>query len=99
VSLILNDKEYLFEGICEGHISEDQKGLQGFGYDPIFIPTGAAISFAEMTMEEKTKYSHRQKAVAKLIAFFKLSKGFDTTIFSFLFYVPMCLVFFQHIGT
>lgn len=69
VSLILNDKEYLFEGVCEGHISEDQKGVEGFGYDPIFIPTGASISFAEMTMAEKTKYSHRQKAVVKLIDF------------------------------
>jgi XTP/dITP diphosphohydrolase len=69
VSLILNDKEYLFEGICEGHITEEQKGSQGFGYDPIFIPTGAAISFAEMTMDEKNKYSHRKKAVAKLIDF------------------------------
>ncbi|MES2330972.1 MAG: RdgB/HAM1 family non-canonical purine NTP pyrophosphatase [Bacteroidota bacterium] len=69
VSLILDGKEYLFEGVCEGHISEDQKGVEGFGYDPIFIPTGAAVSFAEMTMAEKTKYSHRQKAVAKLIHF------------------------------
>ncbi len=69
VSLILHDKEYLFEGVCEGHIAESQKGVEGFGYDPIFIPTGAAVSFAEMTMEEKTKYSHRQKAVTKLIEF------------------------------
>jgi XTP/dITP diphosphohydrolase len=69
VSLILNDKEYLFEGVCDGHISQDQNGVEGFGYDPIFIPTGASISFAEMTMAEKTKYSHRQKAVAKLIDF------------------------------
>ncbi len=69
VSLILDDKEYLFEGICEGHISEKQKGSQGFGYDPVFIPIGAAVSFAEMTMQEKNKYSHRKKAVAKLIDF------------------------------
>jgi len=69
VSLILHDKEYLFEGVCEGHIAESQKGVEGFGYDPIFIPAGAAVSFAEMTMEEKTKYSHRQKAVTKLIEF------------------------------
>jgi len=69
VSLILDDKEYLFEGICEGHISEKQKGSQGFGYDPVFIPTGAAVSFAEMTMQEKNKYSHRKKAVAQLIEF------------------------------
>ena len=69
VSLLLGDKEYLFEGICEGVIITEQKGTQGFGYDPVFIPTGADSSFAEMTMEEKNKYSHRQKAVAKLICF------------------------------
>lgn len=69
ISLLLEDKEYLFEGICEGRILDEQKGAQGFGYDPVFVPTGAGISFAEMTMEEKTKYSHRQKAVAKLIHF------------------------------
>jgi XTP/dITP diphosphohydrolase len=69
VSLILDDKEYLFEGICEGHIIEEQKGEHGFGYDPVFVPTGSANSFAEMTMEEKNKYSHRKKAVAKLIGF------------------------------
>lgn len=69
VSLLLGDKEYLFEGICEGVIITEQKGTQGFGYDPVFIPTGADSSFAEMTMEEKNKYSHRQKAVTKLIQF------------------------------
>jgi XTP/dITP diphosphohydrolase len=69
ISLILNNQEYLFEGICEGHITEQEKGLQGFGYDPVFIPTGAAISFAEMTMAGKNTYSHRKKAVTKLIDF------------------------------
>ena len=69
ISLVLEDKEYLFEGSCEGDIITEQKGIQGFGYDPVFIPTGAGISFAEMTMAQKTTYSHRQKAVAKLIHF------------------------------
>lgn len=69
ISLILNDKEYLFEGICEGQIISEQKGSQGFGYDPIFVPDGAPLTFAEMTMAEKNKYSHRKKAVAKLIDF------------------------------
>ena len=69
VSLILDNKEYLFEGICEGQITEDQKGNQGFGYDPVFIPDGATKCFAEMSVEEKNKYSHRKKAVAKLIKF------------------------------
>lgn len=69
ISLILDNKEYLFEGVCEGHILEDQRGSHGFGYDPVFVPTGSAASFAEMTMAEKNKYSHRKKAVAKLIGF------------------------------
>src|SRR6476469_1964967 len=49
ISLMLDGKEYQFEGICEGHIATDQKGLQGFGYDPVFIPDGSTKSFAEMT--------------------------------------------------
>ncbi len=69
ISLVLEGKEYLFEGSCEGDIITEQKGVQGFGYDPVFIPTGAGISFAEMTMAQKTTYSHRQKAVMKLIHF------------------------------
>lgn len=69
ISLILHDKEYLFEGVCEGHITEEEKGSQGFGYDPVFVPTGAGVSFAEMSMTEKNNYSHRKKAVAKLIDF------------------------------
>ena len=69
ISLILNEKEYLFTGVCEGKISGSQKGLQGFGYDPVFVPDGADKSFAEMTMEEKNLYSHRKKAVTQLIHF------------------------------
>ena len=69
VSLLLDDKEFLFDGVCEGQIIEEQKGVQGFGYDPVFIPDGAGLTFAEMSMEEKNKYSHRKKAIAKLIHF------------------------------
>jgi XTP/dITP diphosphohydrolase len=72
ISLIWEQQEYLFEGICTGKISQKQKGKEGFGYDPIFIPDGATISFAEMTMEEKNQYSHRKKAMHKLIDFLKL---------------------------
>ena len=75
VSLIWNNKEYLFEGICEGRITKDQKGLQGFGYDPIFVPDGAHTSFAEMSMDEKNTYSHRKKAITKLIHFLKNSSN------------------------
>ncbi len=69
VSLLLDDKEYLFDGVCNGQIIEEQKGVQGFGYDPVFIPEGAGLTFAEMSLEEKNKYSHRKKAIAKLIHF------------------------------
>ncbi|OIR14263.1 Non-canonical purine NTP pyrophosphatase [mine drainage metagenome] len=71
ISLILNNKEYLFEGICEGKIVADQKGENGFGYDPVFIPNGSDKTFAEMTMEEKAVFSHRRKATDKLIEFLR----------------------------
>ena len=69
ISLLIDGKENLFEGICEGRITEGKKVSQGFGYDPVFIPEGAGKSFAEMTMEEKGRYSHRGIAVQKLVAF------------------------------
>ena len=69
VSLIINEKEYLFEGICKGQIIEEQKGGKGFGYDPIFIPEGSEKTFAEMSMEEKNSFSHRKKAISKLTDF------------------------------
>jgi XTP/dITP diphosphohydrolase len=62
---------YYFEGICKGHISNKMHGEKGFGYDPIFIPEGATKSFAEMTMEEKNTFSHRQKAVTQLFDFLR----------------------------
>jgi XTP/dITP diphosphohydrolase len=73
ISLIIDGKETLFEGICEGHITESKRGVGGFGYDPIFVPEGSTLSFAEMTMVEKNEYSHRRKAMDKLLAFLKTS--------------------------
>lgn len=69
ISLILSGKEYRFEGICEGRITEEQKGREGFGYDPVFVPDGSSLTFAEMGMEEKNTYNHRQKAMTKMIQF------------------------------
>lgn len=69
ISLILEGKEYLFEGICEGKIISEKKGINGFGYDPVFIPNGSNKTFAEMDMSEKNKFSHRKKAMEKLINF------------------------------
>lgn len=68
-SLIINGKEYQFEGICKGHITTEQDGTSGFGYDPVFIPEGSDITFANMDVTEKNKYSHRKKAVQQLIDF------------------------------
>jgi XTP/dITP diphosphohydrolase len=69
ICLILNQEEYHFEGICEGHIVNEPKGEAGFGYDPVFVPDGATKTFAEMEMTEKNKFSHRKKAVARLVEF------------------------------
>jgi len=69
ISLMQNGIEYQFEGICEGIILFAPVGEKGFGYDAIFIPEGSSRSFAQMETEEKNLYSHRKKAVKKLIDF------------------------------
>lgn len=71
VSLILDGKEYFFEGIVNGVITNDKRGTDGFGYDPIFLPEGYDQTFAEMDLDLKNKISHRGIAVKKLIAFLK----------------------------
>jgi XTP/dITP diphosphohydrolase len=75
ISLIMGDREYFFEGVCPGRIIHERKGEHGFGYDPVFIPDGGKNTFAEMTMEEKNKFSHRKKAMEKLIQFLTASNG------------------------
>lgn len=69
IALILDGKEYLFEGVVEGEIMAERSGTDGFGYDPIFRPEGYKETFAEMPLEEKNGISHRGRATAKLIAF------------------------------
>lgn len=69
VCLILNKKEFFFEGICEGEIIKERRGSEGFGYDPIFVPEGSGKTFAEMGIDEKNQYSHRKKAIDKLVVF------------------------------
>jgi XTP/dITP diphosphohydrolase len=71
ISLMFAGKNYLFEGICPGKIINELRGVDGFGYDPIFIPQGANKTFGEMTIEEKNIYSHRRIATDKLMNFLK----------------------------
>lgn len=69
ISLTLDNKSYLFEGIVEGIIRKNKTGNLGFGYDPIFEPENKGKTFAEMTIEEKNSISHRGRAFEKMIHF------------------------------
>jgi XTP/dITP diphosphohydrolase len=69
VSLHLNEKQYFFEGICEGRIEEEPSGDKGFGYDPIFKPIDFNETFAEMDRSTKGEISHRGLAIKKLANF------------------------------
>ncbi|MGF7232291.1 RdgB/HAM1 family non-canonical purine NTP pyrophosphatase [Arachidicoccus sp.] len=69
ISLIWDEKEYWFEGICKGKITQEKTGYLGFGYDPVFIPDGSSLTFAQMNTEEKNLFSHRKKAMAQLLKF------------------------------
>lgn len=71
ISLFLDSKEYLFEGIVNGRIIENKTGTEGFGYDPVFVPDGYNETFAQMKLEEKNKISHRARATMKLVEFLK----------------------------
>jgi XTP/dITP diphosphohydrolase len=75
VALNLDKRQFQFEGICKGEILTEKHGQQGFGYDPIFKPSGFETSFAEMTMAEKGAISHRGKAIQQLITFLKEYKS------------------------
>lgn len=91
IALIQEGKEHLFEGIVEGEILKEKTGTDGFGYDPIFAPVEAGVSFAEMGPEEKNRISHRGRATQKLAAFLKL------LVMIFTFALPSSL-FAQKIG-
>ncbi|MBQ7963566.1 MAG: non-canonical purine NTP diphosphatase [Alistipes sp.] len=71
VALIVDGKEYLFEGIVRGDIACEEHGAGGFGYDPLFLPEGGTLTFAEMSAEAKNEISHRGRAVRKLAEFLK----------------------------
>ena len=69
IALILQGREYFFEGVVKGKILKEKKGKDGFGYDSIFRPLGYKESFAEMSIAQKNEISHRGLAVKKLIKF------------------------------
>lgn len=69
IALLLDGEEKLFDGCIEGNIIDVLRGCNGFGYDPLFVPRGYDITFAEMSSEEKNKISHRAIATQKLIEY------------------------------
>lgn len=72
ISLIIDGEKHLFEGIIKGHIIHEKRGHSGFGYDPIFVPEGYTLTFAELGEEIKNKISHRALATNKLVEFIRL---------------------------
>jgi XTP/dITP diphosphohydrolase len=72
IALILDGSVRYFEGIVNGEIISERKGIKGFGYDPVFLPDGYEQTFAEMPLDEKNKISHRARAVSKLVEFLNL---------------------------
>jgi XTP/dITP diphosphohydrolase len=69
ISLIIEEKEFFFEGICEGSITKSPRGTKGFGYDAIFSPLNSLKTFAEMSIEEKGLFSHRKLATDQMVSF------------------------------
>jgi len=74
IALIWDNKEYLFDGEVNGIITTEKHGTKGFGYDPIFLPDGESLTFAELSAERKNEISHRGLATGKLVNF--LNKTF-----------------------
>ncbi|MBQ5533100.1 MAG: non-canonical purine NTP diphosphatase [Bacteroidales bacterium] len=69
VALILDGRTYFFEGKVEGFMTLERHGVEGFGYDPIFLPEGYGQTFAEMDASEKNRISHRGRAMAQMVGF------------------------------
>ena len=74
IALNLGGESYCFEGRCDGHITETQRGVEGFGYDPIFQPDGYDQTFAELGHKVKNAISHRGRATQKLLEFLRNQK-------------------------
>ncbi len=69
VALLIGEENHLFEGVVRGTIIEERRGEGGFGYDPIFVPEGYDLTFAELGSDIKNRISHRAKAVKQLAEF------------------------------
>lgn len=69
IALIINGKEFQFEGVVNGNIINEKRGTGGFGYDPVFIPEGSDLTFAQMPLAQKNLFSHRAKAFEKFRSF------------------------------
>jgi XTP/dITP diphosphohydrolase len=63
-------EEHVFDGRCDGRIAEAPSGDGGFGYDPLFVPSGHEVSFASLSADEKNAISHRGRALSKMAAWF-----------------------------
>ena len=71
VALVIGNEKHVFEGVVNGTILTERHGDGGFGYDPLFRPDGYDCTFAEMSLEEKNKISHRAQAMDKLCKFLR----------------------------
>jgi XTP/dITP diphosphohydrolase len=74
ITLILDGIHHVFEGEVSGKILSEQRGKEGFGYDPVFVPNGFETTFAEMSSESKNQMSHRANAIKELLSFLKTKK-------------------------
>jgi XTP/dITP diphosphohydrolase len=69
IAFVTNNGDHCFEGQVNGRIITEKRGVNGFGYDPLFVPDGYEKTFAEMTSDEKNKISHRSRALSKFVEF------------------------------
>lgn len=74
IALIQGNEEHLFEGIVEGEIATEERGTEGFGYDPVFVPEQLGQTFAELGVEVKNGISHRARAVSRLAAYLRSAR-------------------------
>ncbi len=74
IALVIDGKEKIFEGVARGEIIYEERGGKGFGYDPVFVPEGGTRTFAEMSLAEKNRISHRAIAFRKLVSYLKTVK-------------------------